>query len=236
MANLVNVFIDMINNKNEWLKAETGNNFEDIFQHKLRYNGYYQLINLPDHDGFAHIKKCVLDKVGTDLLFLSDFGMKDIGINDSYLMQPYGSQNYPDFLIFTNDHILPIELKYSKGKSVAPMWNGNLPKYNGIYVFASNGRKDITFFIGNDVLSHEERKELVYFWEKIRQEGNEYLNYLKDKTKIGDYDFKRGFNIYIRETYTQSGAVNNKAQLDFFTADDREKIENSVIAFIKDIK
>ena len=235
MANIANVFIDMIKNKNEWLKAETGNNFEDIFQHKLRSNGYYQLINKPKHGNFVYLKECVLNKIGTELLFLSDFEMEDIDINNSYLMQPYGSQNYPDFLVFTNNHILPIELKYSKGKSISPMWNGNLPKYNGIYIFASNGKKDITFFIGNDVLPHEERKELVHFWEKTRQEKDKYTDYLRNKTEIGDYEFNRGFNIYIRETYMQSTSINKKAQLNYFEADDREKIEDLVISFMKEI-
>ena len=235
MANIANVFIGMRKNKKEWLKAETGIQFEDIFQHKLRSNGYYRLMNVPEHGNFTHLKECVLDKLGTSLLFLSDFGMKDININDSYLIQPYGSQEYPDFLVFTNNHILPIELKYSKKSATKPMWNGNLPKHNGIYVLASNGKKDVTFFTGNDVLEHEERKELVKFWENKRQESDEHTSYLKDKTESGDYKFSRGFNIYIRETYSQSASINSEAQLNYFTANDREEIEDSVISFMESI-
>lgn len=236
MANIANVFIDMVNKKNDWLKALKGSDFEDIFRHKLRNNGYYQLINQPKHVGFSQVKERVQEKLGTELLFLSDFGLENIGINGSYMMQPYGTQDYPDFVVFTNTLILPIETKYSKEKQSKPMWNGNLPKYNGIYVFASNGRKDVTFFTGNDVLPHNEREELVRYWEMVRHEAEKHTKRLKAKRETGEYKFNRGFNIYPRETYNQSRALNEKAQLDYFSAPNRGEIEASVIAFLKDIE
>ncbi|MEG7978600.1 MAG: hypothetical protein NY202_01435 [Mollicutes bacterium UO1] len=41
--------------------------------------------------------------------------------HQTYFRSPYGSQNFPDFLIFTRQYVIPIELKSSKRTGSKPM-------------------------------------------------------------------------------------------------------------------
>ena len=69
-------------------------------------------------------------------------------------------------MIFLNGQIIPIEIKFSKGYTTRPVWNSNLPKHNGFYIFGSYGKKEITIFKGEFILSIEARNKLLDFWEK----------------------------------------------------------------------
>lgn len=68
------------------------------------------------------VKKLILDdmKLGpVENIFSYQRDMVDF-----FVAQPFGSQNYPDFLIFTNKYIVLIEIKYSSDKAKKSTWNG----------------------------------------------------------------------------------------------------------------
>ncbi|WP_322908971.1 hypothetical protein [Mycoplasmopsis felis] len=67
-----------------------------------------------------------------------------------YIYQPFGSQNFPDFLILTNNYVIPLEVKFSKKNknSELPKWNSNVPKSNAIYLYVnSKKQKPIIFLV-----------------------------------------------------------------------------------------
>ncbi|UBX98665.1 hypothetical protein [Mycoplasmopsis synoviae] len=55
-------------------------------------------------------------------------------INHHFIKQPYGSQSFPDFLVFTKNAIFPIEIK-SNINSNRPKWNSSLPRSQAIYIY-----------------------------------------------------------------------------------------------------
>lgn len=118
-----------------------------------------------------------------------------------YIYQPFGSQNFPDFLILTKNWLIPIETKFSTKKrsnnslnkqndrnsklNVLPKWNSNIPKANTIYLFANN--EYLTFFVGNDYLSTEVRNKLIKYFDDFDEENK--LEILK-RNLIEDYNKK----------------------------------------------
>ncbi len=99
----------------------------------------------------------------------------DKSMIDIFVWQPFGTQDYPDFMIFTQKYIIPVEIKYSSDTATSPMWNGNLPKANGIYVFGNNKKQDIVLFKGIDILSNKTIKH--YQHEIIKQKEIKNNNY-----------------------------------------------------------
>ena len=164
------IFIDIQKNKKEWLKSKKGSDFEDRIETSLKRNGFNR-INKDDKNIkliLNSIKNSILDKKSNDIID-NIYYETDKSIANCFICQPYGSQNFPDFLIFTNKKIIPIEIKYSSDKSFNPMWNSNLPKANAIYIFGSYGREDVTFFLGRDVLPMSEREALIDFFSEIKK-------------------------------------------------------------------
>ena len=161
---LKDIFIDIKNNKKEWLKSKKGSEFEDRFEASLKRYGFNRRMPEDIDNILSSIKKNILDKK-SDSLIDNIYALKDKSMENCFVCQPYGSQEFPDFLIFASKKIISIEIKYSSGKSSKPMWNSNLPKANAIYIFGSYGLSDVTFFLGRDVLSMEERIELIGFFE-----------------------------------------------------------------------
>lgn len=44
-------------------------------------------------------------------------------LRDSFIFQPFGSQNFPDFLVFTDTFALPLEIKFTSDTGFKPVWN-----------------------------------------------------------------------------------------------------------------
>jgi len=138
-------------------------------------------------------------------------------------------------LVFYNEHIVAIEIKFSTKNnkdSIAnksPMWNSNLPKDNPIYIYGILG-VDVTFFKGVDILDNETRKPLINYFNTIKN-LNKYQNDLNDKLSKNNL----GFYPYIRITYKNQ---NNQQRIESLFSENRTERENNVLDFIKklDIK
>lgn len=228
---LSNIFTDIQKNKKEWLKSKKGNEFEDRFEASLKKYGFNRRVPQDIDNILSAIKKNILDKK-SDLLLDNIYALEDKSMENCFICQPYGSQNFPDFLIFTAKKIIAIEIKYSSNKSSKPMWNSNLPKANAIYIFGAYGLSDVTFFLGRDVLSMEERIELISFFENnAKRLEEEFRKKMKNKLDNMNYKFDRGFDVYIRVAYEQNKNINKYANADYFSHTDRIKCENNVIEF-----
>lgn len=209
-----------------FLTSNTGKDFEDRVAQALSNLGL--LVMLPEKDfspdRFSAIKRHVSQKDKDSFIDVEEKEKRH------FVKQPFGSQNYPDFLIFSNKKVIPLEIKYSKQNQGKPMWNSNLPRPNGFYIFGAYKRKDITFFCGDDVLEQERRQKMIAFFNQTK---NMQENFNKELGSSND-DFSRGFYVYVRRAFEQH--AKGEASIDYFNHPDRKVVENKAIERIKDLQ
>lgn len=140
----------------------------------------------------------------------------------SYILQPSGSQGFPDVLIHDFDsRFICLECKSGKGKS--PMWNDSVPNPESIYVFASSSLNETTVFLGMDVLSEEER--LIH--DECEAEIKLVVEKYKAKSEAADKN-NRGFYQDSRKQHFQAGG---KKKTNYFTHTDRSKCEANTLEY-----
>jgi len=191
------IFEDITNNTSRWLQTRKGSEFEDIFEDKCKELGFTRKLKHSIKDKyeqeFQTIKKLIHDNYNTKPI--SNILNHDKSMIDIFVWQPFGTQDYPDFMIFTQKYIIPVEIKYSSDTATSPMWNGNLPKANGIYVFGNNKKQDIVLFKGIDILSNKTIKH--YQHEIIKQKEIKNNNYNFKVSNIPFYQFDSKTNKYL---------------------------------------
>ena len=200
--------------------AVTGKEFEQRFVSLLESNRFFRCF----YDDFPpqlwkSIKVEILKKTnGGDIDNTTEK-------KSHFVTQPYGSQQYPDFLVFEDSKIWVIETKFNKRKASHPFWNSGLPRPNGIYIYACGARKQITFFVGKDVVQ-----------SSIAEQMHGQLDELKTMaTKFNQQELSNqphGFMIEVRKAFSQSKRFNPNAILDFITNPNRETLEKAAIAFL----
>lgn len=136
----------------------------------------------------------------------------------SYVWQPNGSQNSPDFRVtLANGRVVDIECKSSKQSY--PTYNGGLPKEGVVYIFSSKKSDETTIFFADDVVSKRKRELFSNLVEdlnsvlKLHQMGEEW------------HEDCRGFDFYIRHMYVQSGS----GKKDYFKHSQRQFCESNVL-------
>ena len=238
---LVDVFLDIKSDEGKsMLGSSTGDDFENQIAKKLKQYGFTQ--ELSDNKCrdetlkkfLCEIKPRIQSKSGSTLLenTLKKQGQQYINF---FIAQPYGSQDFPDFLIFTNDKIFSIESKFVQGDSGRPVWNGNLPKMDGIYIFGSYSKQEVVFFRGEDVLPEDERLSLLKLWEETDKSFENWMSKNKFEINNGIIASTYGFTPYIRKAYQQSKKNNPDAILDFFKAPEKNVLKDNVIRWLNSI-
>lgn len=246
--------------------SENGNQFESRFINRLKSFGFNQITKKGNTDSIVK-ELSVIENLSKDIIeenwkklkikILEKNSIELVPNNfkkvrQCFIHQPFGSQNFPDFLIFLNDIVMPIEIKFSTNtskkdfkldteldlNSFRPMWNSNLPKPNAIYIYAISGITT-TFFKGADVLDYDTRKILLDFFENLGSDNNcwDELNHKLSGVKN---DF--GFYPYIRKAYEQKNEhstyidKNNNKVVESYFSENRINRENNVISFLMNIE
>lgn len=238
MPKLSNVIEELLKNKENYLKAPDGKSFEERIISSLRNKGFDRIIKEDDKLLEAFLKENktkILDPLGTSIM-CNTLIEKGPQYKNRFVYQPFGSQNFPDILVFTEKAVIPIEDKFSEGSVTNPTWNSNLPKANSIYIFGSYGLQDITVFKGDDVLSQVERKELIEFFNTTKEIELKFKDELKKEFESKNIDLKRGFGVYVRKAFNQQKTINPNAELNYFTAKDRVTCEQNVINFLREFE
>ncbi|GAA6906539.1 hypothetical protein CHC162_06420 [Helicobacter pylori] len=119
---LEKVFQEITHKRKFFASSSTGEQFENNFRNELKK--HFSEINGDLIEGLSHIeekpnkeikttfnqlKKQVLEKNHPETL-KNPFSK----LTSHFLYQPFGSQNYPDFLVFIFDYVVGIEIKFSK--------------------------------------------------------------------------------------------------------------------------
>lgn len=222
---LKEVFNSIRKNKKDWLGVRHGKHLEDRLEEELRKNNFIplRLKLITDKNQWQDLKKEVLQK-GNNEIITNNFPNFT---HHTYFRNPYGSQNYPDFLVFTSKYVIPIELKASKRVGIKPMWNSNLPKANGLYIFASFGKHDITFFRGSDVIEEKLSNQLWNFFVEVKKNEKKFIQNLASS--------ERGWKPYIRVAFEQGKTLLlPTGKLDYFQHPKRKEIENKVLEWLED--
>jgi hypothetical protein len=152
-----------------------------------------------DKNNYPGLKKSLLKKwakTGNDTALREVTKGLPVG---SYILQPAGSQGFPDILILDfNNQFISIECKSAKG--CCPMWNDSLPHPNSIYVLASGNLNETTIFMGRDVISEEELDCRDSFLLDLQLVVDKYRELMPTIDA-----FERGWLLRARQQFFQEG-------------------------------
>ena len=251
LIELISLFKEIRVNKRYYTNSKDGDEFEKKFKKKLEVFGFSEIIQRSKTksaiDEISELEKIekkkseeIFKKIKKEILLKNskeNINNRYKKIKKMFIFQPYGAQNFPDFIIFTNKFIIPIEIKYSKNDdgqknidTARPMWNSNLPKPNAIYIFGVSN-KITTFFIGNDILDYDTRKVLLNYFENINK------NEIKLNQKLKNLKNNFGIYPYIRKAYehkkTKSTfSSNDDKTIESYFSKNSENREKNVIKFL----
>ena len=212
--------------KKELLASLKGKDLED------------RIVRLLDKSGFTEMKMDQLAPEGVDSYIKAEssndyggacrnFALKKLRYKSYFVQEPNGSQQSPDFVVFDHDLIQCVDVKFNKGSSRNPVWNGCLPRTNTIYLWISLAANDMTFMRGNALLGDRERRLLLGFWEEASNLA-ERFNRKKMKNQI------YGFQVYSRKTFSQTEKYNYRATTDYLNNEERKRLEDDVIRHLRE--
>ena len=231
IRSLWELFRDLEINSGNYLKIETGKDFES----KIRTSIDDFVCQLFRDDLNNQEKEKLRSLVVENKHSENDIKNPFPEYTKRYIYQPFGSQNYPDFIIFWKEYLIPIEVKFSLNASNSkPVWNSNLPKYEGFYIFGNSGSKQLTFFKGQFVLTKEERRKLVDFWQLPKQIETQFEKDLTKSFHSNELSLEYGFSPYIRVAYEQTRKMNKRAITNFFQEPQRQNIQKKTLLKIRE--
>ena len=150
-------------------------------------------------------------------------GEADDLLEDTYISQPCGTHDSPDFIVKTGGRLYFIECK-SVTKEGTPVYNSGLPKKDYIYVFSSKKYDETTVYLGKDVAGDAVAMILEQANQEIKARCNEVTQQLRE---LGENT--HGLGIYARPMYQHYG---NKEKKDYFKNSRRRELEQNVLDFV----
>ena len=137
--------------------------------------------------------------------------------NGTFVFQPCGKNDSPDFIVKLNGRAYFIECKSVKGASKAPMYNSGIPKSGYIYVFTAERYNETTIYFGKDVCPP--------------QDYDKFQKLIEDHRKLDEQLNKIFINNFGLGHYTRP-MVKHVGGTDYFVNDYREDIERGVLSAV----
>jgi len=142
----------------------------------------------------------------------------------SYILQPFGTHQSPDFIIRGEcGKIIFLEAKSSKG--TCPMYNSGGVKPGYIYVFCSEKTNQTTIYLGKSIITIEQNKII----EELKQQIKALVVVANEKLKMTDIN-DRGICFYPRAMINQAGG---KSFTNYFDHENRKTAEDEVFKFLE---
>jgi len=218
---LKTLFMGLINNKNIFFwNIKRWEDFEKKIEHYMIDNIWMVKIWKQYISDLKYLKSIVTNKLNDQEYIIND---KWKELNNSFISQPFWSQSYPDFLIFTKDKIIPLEIKMATNKDNI-IWNSWFPVNNGIYIYLNINKQDITFFRWSDILTNNERRIMIDFFEGLKGLEKKVNKELEIHDVNGTW-----FQVYIRKAFLQK-KTNNNIILSFIDNPKRKQREDNVLS------
>jgi hypothetical protein len=142
----------------------------------------------------------------------------------SYVMQPFGTHNSPDFIVKCENTVFGLECKSSSNTNT-PMYNsgGVTPHY--IYIFCSKQSNQTTIYTGDDIVTSEQNQLIDKYISDCRERDDRFNKQLM----LIDTN-KRGINFYTRPMICQKGG---NEFTNYFTHQNRSLAEANVFKMIR---
>jgi hypothetical protein len=142
--------------------------------------------------------------------------------NNTYISQPCGTHNSPDFIIKDErGRLFFKECKSVKGGT--PMYNSGIPTPRYIYILSSEKHNATTLFMGEDCLPPKAKALIENHIRKQRLEDQRLNNVLQSMTN-------HGISYYTRPMIQHKGS---KTKTNYFLNDSRLLNEQNVFAHIR---
>ena len=207
--------------RKELTQAARGEEFENRLIEGLERQGFprlYQPIWSPSQE--KALKQGILDKErGGEIPHYTRH-------TSHVITQPYGTQQYPDFVVLSGAMAYGVEAKFNRKVAGKPFWNSGLPRPNGIYIYASAARGDLTFFRGLSVVSIEEGRYI----RSVLEQAQQRVEQAKQHPIIRNQPY--GFEPEVRRAFGQQKKYNPHAVIDFFDNPKRAHLEDEVLSFL----
>ena len=194
---------------------------EEAVATKIKGAGFKEF----DKSNFKKVTKSLLkkwSKSGND----TDLQAATVGLpNGSYIVQPSGSQGFPDILVkdFCG-RFVAVECKSGKN-GTCPMWNDNVPQQQAIYILSSGLMNATTAFLGRDVITPAAYTLMAQQEAEIEQIVKKY------NALMGTVDtFNRGWFQKSRKQHFQGGG---KEKTNYFTHINRSQCEKNALDYAK---
>ena len=143
-----------------------------------------------------------------------------------FIIQPFGTQSSPDFIIkISSKSLILLEAKSSKENH--PQYNSGGIKPHYLYVFTSKKSNQTTIYMGSSIVKKETLDKIKELIEKQRILEKE-TNILLQETD----EYNRGVTYYTRPMIIQSGG---KGKTDYFNHKTRKETEANVITYINSL-
>ena len=219
MPDLSKLFVAIRRSPQDFLNTKEGGEFERRIMLGLDRSGFNRLVSedIPNEESRI-LRHWARAKHGEEI-------SNPIELRSHYWHQPCGSQSFPDILVFSGNRLFCLEPKFSSGKHGRPMWNGGLPRQNGIYILGAYKRGDATFFMGRDLVNPDDSAMLYRSLERAKK-------YVEAVNARAMSEHPYGFTAYVRNTFEQKRIYSQGAVLDFFDNPNRRRLEDSVIAYV----
>ena len=203
--------------------AATSGNVHNISNHEsavesvFRKNNITQILSNDTRITTSINKESVKNAIKDKICIIPD---------NTYISQPCGTHDSPDFLVNINGRIYGFECKSTTGRNYKPLYNSGGIKANIIYVFTNESVNATTLYLGRDIITKEQSSlitELIQKQRKIEQEYN---------VKLSEIDTNnRGISYYTRAMIGQQG---NSSKTNYFSHDNKKICEENVLKFLMD--
>ncbi len=252
---LKNIFKDIISKNKHYSGSMDGNEFEQKFKFHLKDEGFSEIIQKSKTISAIldlvklekeNIKKITKKwkNIKKNILLKNSIEIVENPLHNVYntfIFQPFGSQNFPDFIILTKKYIIPIEIKFSTNTTqnknlnkFRPMWNSNIPKPNSIYIYGVSGVR-VTFFKGSDILEFYTRQLLIDYFKNLNKDKKNLDESLKGlKNNFGIYPYVRKAYDHKTQHSTFVNSKNKRVVESYFSKNSKSR-EDNVIDFFESL-
>lgn len=203
--------------------AATSGNVHNISNHEsavesvFRKNNITQILSKDTRITTSINKESVKNAIKDKICIIPD---------NTYISQPCGTHDSPDFLVNINGRIYGFECKSTTGRNYKPLYNSGGIKASIIYIFTNESVNATTLYLGRDIITKEQSSlitELIQKQRKIEQEYN---------VKLSEIDTNnRGISYYTRAMIGQQG---NSSKTNYFSHDNKKICEENVLKFLMD--
>lgn len=159
-------------------------------------------------------------------LKLKDFGQPGFLTtmpNGTFVEQPFGSHQSPDFLIKVADKIIPVECKSSD--NTYPLYNSGGIKSNYYYIFCSKRTNSTTVYLGSSIIQAEQQSLIDAHIAQQRLLDEQLNKKLKQLDTNG-----RGVTYYTRPMINQSGGAE---KTNYMTHQNKQRDEMAVLTSLE---